>query len=134
MAAWTTIGWPFKLKMNLVNSILTLVSFVGMIFFLLAPLLVEDCYLFLIYPIILMTTLLTWALIHEGIHNNLFKRVRLNNLGARMLSIAFGTAFYGVSEAHLAHHKFNRSELERPDILDEAEHKSSSVSDKQEDV
>jgi fatty acid desaturase len=58
------------------------------------------------------------ALLHEAIHSKLMKGERANRMAGRLLAICFGVAFEVVRYGHLAHHRFNRHALDRPDVLD----------------
>ena len=73
---------------------------------------------FLIFFIIIQPiySILMWATIHEGIHHNLFKNSVANNLCSRLIAIIFGSNYLGLKYAHLSHHKYNRTQIERPDI------------------
>jgi fatty acid desaturase len=57
------------------------------------------------------------ALLHEAIHGKLMKGERANRMAGRLLAICFGVAFEVVRYGHLAHHRFNRHALDRPDVL-----------------
>jgi fatty acid desaturase len=58
------------------------------------------------------------ALLHEAIHGKLLKGEPANRLAGRALAICFGIAFEVVRYGHLAHHRFNRHALDRPDVLE----------------
>ncbi|WP_316015917.1 fatty acid desaturase family protein [Roseobacter sp. HKCCA0434] len=73
----------------------------------------------LLVPIVLSTTPM-WSLIHEGIHGNLHPDAGINERLARATCIAFGSPFQLLRLGHLMHHRFNRSELNRPEIAEPA--------------
>jgi fatty acid desaturase len=58
------------------------------------------------------------ALLHEAIHGKLLKGEPANRLAGRALATCFGIAFEVVRYGHLAHHRFNRHALDRPDVLE----------------
>jgi fatty acid desaturase len=58
------------------------------------------------------------ALLHEAIHGKLLAGERTNRTVGRALSTCFGVAFEVVRYGHLAHHRFNRHALDRPDVLE----------------
>lgn len=58
------------------------------------------------------------ALLHEAIHGKLLKGERVNRAAGRGLAVCFGVAFEVVRYGHLAHHRFNRHALDRPDVLE----------------
>ena len=58
------------------------------------------------------------ALLHEAIHGKLLAGERGNRTVGRALATCFGVAFEVVRYGHLAHHRFNRHALDRPDVLD----------------
>jgi len=58
------------------------------------------------------------ALLHEAIHGKLLAGERGNRVAGRALATCFGVAFEVVRYGHLAHHRFNRHALDRPDVLD----------------
>ena len=61
-----------------------------------------------------------WAVLHESIHGLLLPGARLNEAAGRLLGIAFGAPFDLLRFGHLAHHRFNRCEADRPEVYDPA--------------
>ncbi|WP_083501562.1 fatty acid desaturase family protein [Legionella worsleiensis] len=59
-----------------------------------------------------------WSLIHEGIHSKLSMNRRGNDMMSRLLAICFGSPFRAIQQAHLLHHKFNRTAMERHEEYD----------------
>jgi len=59
-----------------------------------------------------------WSLIHEGIHSKLSANIKANDFQSRLLSICYGSPFRALQLAHLLHHKYNRTPLERNEIYD----------------
>lgn len=70
-------------------------------------------------PLMLVNNSL-WSLIHEGIHSKLSMNRTVNDTMSRLLSICFGSPFRAVQQAHLLHHKYNRTAMERNDEYDPA--------------
>src|SRR3990167_10033681 len=68
-------------------------------------------------PLIFMNNTF-WSLIHEGIHSKLSENIKTNDFLSRLLSIGFGSPFRALQLAHLLHHKYNRTPLERNEIYD----------------
>lgn len=68
-------------------------------------------------PLIFLNTPF-WGLFHEGIHSNLAKSTRKNDLLARITAICFGSPFRCVQTPHLLHHRYNRTPLERHEVYD----------------
>lgn len=58
------------------------------------------------------------ALLHEAIHGKLLKGEAANRAAGRALATCFSIAFEVVRYGHLAHHRFNRHALDRPDVLE----------------
>jgi fatty acid desaturase len=75
--------------------------------------------LLLMVPIIVLTPT-HWGLIHEAIHSQLFASRRMNDVVARMLSIALAVPFDTVRFGHLMHHRFTREPYDQPDLYDGA--------------
>jgi fatty acid desaturase len=69
--------------------------------------------------IVSAATPLKSALIHEAIHGRLFGSFARNDLLGRTLTITSGVALDVLRFGHLAHHRFNRHPLDRPDIIPE---------------
>ena len=67
----------------------------------------------------LVVTPLHSALLHEAIHGRLFATASANRWGGRALAVAIGVSFEVIKFGHLTHHRFNRHELDRPDVLDD---------------
>ena len=61
-----------------------------------------------------------WALIHDAGHGVLFKNRRINNLFGRGMSLLFGSNFKLLQFGHNVHHGFNRTEVDRTDLLPES--------------
>jgi fatty acid desaturase len=59
------------------------------------------------------------ALVHEAIHGRLLASPARNDLFGRALAVASGVAFDVLRFGHLAHHRFNRHALDRPDVIPE---------------
>jgi fatty acid desaturase len=57
------------------------------------------------------------ALVHEAIHGRLLAAPRRNDLLGRALAVTSGVAFDVLRFGHLAHHRFNRHALDRPDVI-----------------
>lgn len=73
--------------------------------------------------LLLPSTLLTnpqWTLMHEALHGHLHPRPHTNERLGRLLHVGFGLSFHLVRYGHLAHHRFNRFPLDRPEIYDPA--------------
>ncbi len=88
---------------------------------LIVPLLLLPQAPFVATTIVIVTALLTpfhAALLHEAIHGKLLKGERANRTAGRLLAVCFGVAFEVVRYGHLAHHRFNRHALDRPDVLE----------------
>ncbi len=66
-------------------------------------------------PLILLNNTF-WSLIHEGIHAKLSANNKINNRLSRLLSICFCSPFRALQLAHLLHHKYNRTSLERNEM------------------
>lgn len=62
-----------------------------------------------------------WALIHEAIHGLLQPQRRWNQIGGRVLAIAFGAPLRAVRFAHLRHHRYNRTPWGSEEIYDPAQ-------------
>lgn len=70
-------------------------------------------------PVALSTPTL-WALIHEAVHGHLFADRAWNDRGGRLLSVMFGAPFQLLRFGHLMHHRFNRSPINRIEVVEEA--------------
>lgn len=70
----------------------------------------------LLAPIVLTTPAL-WALIHEAVHGLLHPRAAANLAFGRGLSILFGAPFRALRFGHLMHHRFNRTALDRTEVV-----------------
>lgn len=57
-----------------------------------------------------------WSLLHEGVHNGLYPRARINDALSRALAIAYGSPFRILRTGHLLHHRFNRSPLDSAEV------------------
>lgn len=57
-----------------------------------------------------------WSLLHEGVHNGLHPRPRVNDALSRLLSICYGAPFRILRTGHLLHHRFNRGPLDRAEV------------------
>ncbi|HJQ55410.1 MAG TPA: fatty acid desaturase [Vineibacter sp.] len=58
------------------------------------------------------------ALLHEAVHGRLLAGERANRLIGRLLAVTGGVGFEIVRYGHLAHHRYNRHALDRPDVLE----------------
>lgn len=72
----------------------------------------------LIGPVVLTPTL--WALTHEAIHSSLCRSPRLNDRLGRILAALYGAPFQVLRFGHLMHHRFNRTELNRVEVIETA--------------
>ncbi len=99
------------------GTLVALIVVLNAIQFAVVPLLLAQSpwWALLLVPVVLSTTP-TWALIHEGIHNNLHPDRRVNERRSRLVCILFGSPFQLLRLGHLMHHRFNRSELNRPEV------------------
>lgn len=68
-------------------------------------------------PVVLATPS-HWGLIHEGIHGQLLRSRRANEVVARLLAIGLAIPFDAVRFGHLMHHRFTREAFDRPDVDD----------------
>lgn len=68
-------------------------------------------------PVVLATPI-HWGLIHEGIHGQLLRSRRANEIVARLLAIGMAMPFDAVRFGHLMHHRFTREAFDRPDVDD----------------
>ncbi|HEX8168262.1 MAG TPA: fatty acid desaturase [Beijerinckiaceae bacterium] len=59
------------------------------------------------------------ALVHEAIHGRLLASPWRSDLAGRALAVTSGAAFDVLRFGHLAHHRFNRHALDRPDVVPE---------------
>lgn len=69
-------------------------------------------------PVVLATNT-QWALIHEAIHGVFHGAPEKNEAAGRWLSIIHGSPFRILRLGHLMHHRFNRSDLDRTEVLAE---------------
>jgi fatty acid desaturase len=60
---------------------------------------------------------LNWLLIHEAIHVKLAKRRPLNDAAGRVLAIGFGCPLHILKVGHMAHHRYNRGELDTTELI-----------------
>jgi len=67
-------------------------------------------------PAALLTTT-NWALLHECFHGTFHPQASTNDKAGRVLSIALGSPYRVLRVGHLMHHRFNRSELDRTEVL-----------------
>jgi len=81
---------------------------------------IENSWLIWLIPLTALATPQMWALIHDSGHLVLFKNRGLNNLFGRFMSILFGSNFKLLQFGHNVHHGFNRTEVDRTDIFNEA--------------
>jgi fatty acid desaturase len=58
------------------------------------------------------------ALFHEALHGRMLSSERANRLVGRALGICGGVGYEIVRYGHLAHHRYNRHALDRPDVLE----------------
>jgi fatty acid desaturase len=68
-------------------------------------------------PAVLLTPTL-WATIHEAIHGVLHPSKAWNDRLGRVLGGLFGAPFQLLRLGHLQHHRFNRSPLNRPEVVE----------------
>lgn len=61
-----------------------------------------------------------WSLIHEGVHANLHSSRAWNDRLSRVLCVLFGSPFQLLRLGHLMHHRFNRSPLNRNEVVETA--------------
>lgn len=62
-----------------------------------------------------------FALLHESVHGNFHPRKLINETAGRLAAAFFPTAFSLQRAFHLAHHRNNRSDIERFDYYDETQ-------------
>lgn len=62
-------------------------------------------------------TMLGWLLIHEAIHMKLATPRTLNNALGRLLAILFGCPFDIVRIGHMAHHRYNRRDIDTTELM-----------------
>lgn len=62
-------------------------------------------------------TVLSWLLIHEGIHYKLLANRAANTLVGRFLAITFGCPFHILKIGHMAHHRYNRGTLDTTELV-----------------
>lgn len=69
-------------------------------------------------PLVLtaITTTQLWAAIHEGVHGNLHPNARWNAAMMHTLGLMFGSSAYFLRETHLAHHSYNRTDIELVEV------------------
>jgi fatty acid desaturase len=63
-----------------------------------------------------LTTTQLWAAIHEGIHGNLHQNPKWNAAMMHSMSLIFGSSAYFLRETHLAHHSYNRTDIELVEV------------------
>ena len=66
----------------------------------------------------LIFTPFQWAVLHEALHGLLLRDPRRNEALGRVLGVAFGVPFHLLRFGHLAHHRLNRCEVDRPEVYD----------------
>lgn len=71
--------------------------------------------LLLVLPVLATPTL--WAAIHEAVHGLLLPGRAWNDRLGRVLAGLFGAPFQILRLGHLMHHRFNRSPLNRPEVV-----------------
>ncbi len=71
---------------------------------------------FSLLPVLALTPGL-WALVHEGLHGRLAPQRAANEVLGSLLGVAFGSSFTALRHAHLMHHRFNRSAVERVEVV-----------------
>lgn len=64
-----------------------------------------------------LTTPTLWSLIHEAIHGVLHSDPRTNDALGRLLAVLFGSPFRLLRLGHLMHHRFNRTDLDRTEVV-----------------
>jgi hypothetical protein len=62
-----------------------------------------------------------WALVHETFHGSFHPDPRINQAVGRVLSVLHGGVFHGLRFAHLLHHRYNRSVVDRTEVYDPAQ-------------
>ena len=67
---------------------------------------------------IVLATTTFWAIIHEAIHAKIHPSSRWNDAMGRILCIFFGSPFQLLRFGHLMHHKFNRSPIDRSEVVE----------------
>jgi fatty acid desaturase len=65
-----------------------------------------------------------WSLIHETIHGAFHPDPRVNGFFGRALAIAFGSPWRVLRVGHLLHHRFNRTALDRTEVLESGERRN----------
>ncbi len=69
-------------------------------------------------PVVL--TPMLWSLTHEAIHGLLCRSARLNDRLGRLLGVLYGAPFQLLRLGHLMHHRFNRTRLNRVEVIEAA--------------
>lgn len=64
-----------------------------------------------------LTTPVLWSLIHEAVHGVLHPDARRNDGIGRALAVLFGSPFRLLRLGHLMHHRFNRTDLDRTEVV-----------------
>ena len=64
-----------------------------------------------------VTEPLHYGLMHETIHDNLFRQEKWNRRVGRALGVTLGLPWETMRFGHLAHHGFNRHDFDRPEAL-----------------
>lgn len=65
-----------------------------------------------------LSTPTLWALIHEAVHGMAHPDKRWNEALGRVLSVSFGSPFQLLRLGHFLHHRYNRTELERGEVVE----------------
>lgn len=62
-----------------------------------------------------------WQVLHEAIHNHLFKLKIINTIFGRLLAVLFGTPYHVLQVGHLTHHAMNREKGDRTEIIERSD-------------
>lgn len=112
----TAIPWRLNLALAGLLAAANLFLFFGL------PLLVmQDMRWSLLLPLLVLTTPSLWSLIHEAIHGILHPGQKANDRIGRLLGVLFGSPFRLLRLGHLMHHRFNRTELDRTEVVADRE-------------
>ncbi|MBP9721637.1 MAG: fatty acid desaturase [Gammaproteobacteria bacterium] len=106
-------------KFNL--KLLTLLAIIHIAAIFLVPLVLfftQSAWAVIIFLPSLLLTHTTWALIHEGIHNNFSSNSQKNLFYSRMLAMVFHLNFETLKFGHLQHHRYNRQDCDLTDGYD----------------
>ena len=68
-----------------------------------------------------------WAIIHEAIHAKILPSSRWNDTLGRSLCVCFGSPYQLLRFGHLMHHKFNRSPIDRVEVVEDAPSKAATL-------